>query len=207
MTGRRVIVAAALVLAVALSAMAKTVRLSFPKGATGTRVEGSISGDASVDYVLSAGKGQTLKVGMTTDNGAAYFNVFEPGKKPGDAALFIGSTGGNSFEGTLPAKGDYTIQVYLMRSAARRGEKAVYTLTVDVTGSPHADLGTAPAGDAGVAGGRHHATAKAPCSMGHAPAGSTGGGSVKASRIGDTWSIEVSDYEHYVVANTDVSGG
>jgi hypothetical protein len=42
--------------------------------------------------------------------------------------MFIGSTSGNQFEGILPANGDYKIRVYLMRSAARRGEAADYRL-------------------------------------------------------------------------------
>ena len=40
--------------------------------------------------------------------------------------MFVGSTSGNQFEGTLPANGDYKVRVYLMRSAGRRGEAAKY---------------------------------------------------------------------------------
>ena len=154
-------------------AFAKDVRVTFPKGGTGTTVKGSIAGDATVNYRVGAAQGQTLRVTMTTDNGAAYFNVFEPGKGPGDAALFIGSTAGNSFDGTLPAKGDYTVQVYLMRSAARRHEKANYALEISVTGAGDASgIGAAPAGDARVRGTPYHATGSVPCSMGAAPEGS-----------------------------------
>jgi hypothetical protein len=42
--------------------------------------------------------------------------------------MFIGQFGGD-FKGILPTDGDYTIRVYLMRSAARRNESSIYTLT------------------------------------------------------------------------------
>lgn len=46
--------------------------------------------------------------------------------------MFIGSQQGNHFEGTLPADGEYTVQVYLMRNAARQNEKANYTLEIGI---------------------------------------------------------------------------
>jgi hypothetical protein len=58
-----------------------------------------------------------------------YFNVLVPG---GDSALFVGSTSGETFEGTLPADGDYTVRTYLMRNAARRGESSDYTLDIRI---------------------------------------------------------------------------
>ena len=67
-----------------------------------------------------------MNVSMATDNSANYFNILAPGKN--DEAMFIGSTSGNRFQGILPANGDYKIRVYLMRSAARRGEAADYRL-------------------------------------------------------------------------------
>jgi hypothetical protein len=59
-----------------------------------------------------------------------------------------------------------------MRSAARRHEKASYTLDISITGKAAADLGTAPASDARVKGTPYHATGQIPCSMGTAPRGS-----------------------------------
>jgi hypothetical protein len=88
--------------------------------------------------------------------------------------VFIGSTEGNRWTGLLAADGEYTIRVYLMRSAARRNETANYTLTVGITGSATASpaLGAAPASDAKVKGTPYHATGQVPCSMGSAPPGS-----------------------------------
>ena len=110
----------------------RTERVQFEPGATSATVEASIRGYESVDYVLGAREGQSANISMATDNGANYFNVLAPGET--DVALFIGSVNGNQYEGTLPATGDYTIRVYMMRSAARRNEVANYRLEMIVTG-------------------------------------------------------------------------
>jgi hypothetical protein len=109
----------------------RTERVHFKKGATSTTVEGQIKGYEGVDYVLGARAGQAMNVSMATDNTANYFNIIAPGKT--DEAMFIGSTSGNQFEGTLPADGDYKVRVYLMRSAARRGEVANYRLEMIIS--------------------------------------------------------------------------
>ena len=105
----------------------------FKAGETGAAVKGTIKGDETVDYVLGAQKGQSMVVTLEASNQSAYFNVTAPGA---DEALFIGSTSGNRYEGTLPASGEYTVRLYLMRSAARRGETADYTIKFSVTGAP-----------------------------------------------------------------------
>ncbi|SDW52649.1 hypothetical protein [Thiocapsa roseopersicina] len=117
---------ALLVSAAAVADDTRTERVHFKKGATSATVEDTIKGYQSVDYVLGARAGQSMNVSMATDNSANYFNILAPGKN--DEAMFIGSTSGNQFEGALPANGDYKIRVYLMRSAARRGEAANYRL-------------------------------------------------------------------------------
>jgi hypothetical protein len=107
----------------------REVQVSFEAGTTRTTLQGKLSGDETVDYKVKAAAGQSMAVTFKPTNASAYFNVLPPGS---DTAIFIGSTSGNRFEGTLPADGTYTIRVYLMRSAARRGEKASYTLDVAV---------------------------------------------------------------------------
>lgn len=47
-----------------------------------------------------------------------------------------GSTSGNEFGKTLALDGAYKAQVYLMRSAARRGETCRYSLSIEITGAP-----------------------------------------------------------------------
>jgi hypothetical protein len=140
-------------------------RVQFKKGASTATIKGSIKGYETVDYLLGAKAGQTMQVALQTNNGANYFNVLPPGS---DAAIAIGSNLGNKWTGTLPVDGEYTVRVYLMRSAARRNEAASYTLTVGITGSPKAsDFGKAPASDAKVKGTPYHATGPLPCTMGN----------------------------------------
>lgn len=107
--------------------------VKFKPGTSSTSIKDSITGYESVNYKVGAKAGQQMTVEMTTDNTSNYFNIFEPGKGPGDAAMYIGSTEGNNYEGNLPTDGEYTVQVYLYRNAARRNEKANYTLNIEVT--------------------------------------------------------------------------
>lgn len=118
--------AAALVANTALAGDMRTERVQFHKGANSATVEGHIKGRESVDYLLGAREGQSMNVSMATDNGSNHFNIIPPGKA--NEAIFVGSTSGNQFEGTLPASGDYKVRVYLMRNAARRDETAKYRL-------------------------------------------------------------------------------
>ena len=104
-------------------------QVQFKKGADSATIKGSIKGDETIDYVLSAKAGQSMVVNLKASNSSAYFNVLPPGS---DEAIFIGSSAGSRFEGNLPADGEYTVRVYLMRNAARRNETAKYTLTVKV---------------------------------------------------------------------------
>ncbi|WP_428696511.1 SH3 domain-containing protein [Stappia sp.] len=126
-------------------------RLRFAPGTNGAQVEGRISGFESVDYVLGARAGQRLDVALQSRNRFAYFNVLAPGS---DRAIFIGSRDGARFDAALPASGDYRIRVYLMRNAARRNERARYSLSVSVEGRP-AERPRRPAPDYadGLAGG------------------------------------------------------
>jgi hypothetical protein len=94
----------------------------FAKGSNSATIEGRIQGDMTIDDVLGAGQGQSMNGSLATDNGANDFNIIVPGKD--NEALFVGSSAGNQFEGTLPASGDDKVRVHLMRSAARRDEVA-----------------------------------------------------------------------------------
>ncbi len=147
----------------------ETKTVHFAKGASSATLKGVLKGERIVDYRLRAAAGQTMSVRLESSNLANYFNVLPPGSE--DVAIFIGSSGGNEWSGPLAATGEYTVRIYLMRSAARRNETASYTLTVGITGSPTAEkaLGPAPSGDARVKGTPYHATGQLPCSMGDAP--------------------------------------
>lgn len=136
----------------------KAQQIRFAPGASSTTVKGTISGDKIIDYKLRAKAGQTMSVKLKTNSTSNYFNVLPPGS---ESAVFIGSTSGNEWTGTLTADGEYTVRVYLMRSAARRNAKANYALTVGITGG---SAGAAAARDAKVAGTQYHATGDIPCS-------------------------------------------
>lgn len=101
-------------------------RISFASGANSAAVEDNITGSEIVDYALNVRQGQSMNISMASKNPSTYFNIMEPGET--NVAMFIGSTSGNQFEGTASKNGDYRIRVYLMRSAARRGETATYRL-------------------------------------------------------------------------------
>lgn len=151
----------------AMSATAIETRpIEFAKGASSATLKGSLKGSQTIDYTVRAQSGQTMSVTLATSNSSNYFNVLPPGSN--DVAVFIGSSGGNQWTGSLDASGEYKIRVYLMRSAARRSERANFTLTVAVTGSVSATrlLGTPPASDAKVDGTPFHATGEVSCSMG-----------------------------------------
>jgi len=154
----------------------RTERVHFKASASSATIKGKIKGSETVDYVLEAGKGQQMNVSMATDNPSSYFNILAPGES--EVAMFIGSTSGNQYEGTLPGSGDYKIRVYMMRNAARRDEVANYRLEMIVTGTAEkANSGPAKsksegagdgalANDALVEGTDYHATGNIPCAMG-----------------------------------------
>lgn len=114
-------------------------RVRFPPGRTGTVIRDRIVGRNSVSYTVGAEAGQTMSVKLNASNSATYFNVYEPGRGPGDQALAnSGLTGPavpelNRFSAKLPASGTYTVSVYLYRAAARRKEKSSYTLEISVS--------------------------------------------------------------------------
>lgn len=117
---------------VAVADESRTETLRFAKGATGTSVTSSITGYNSVNYKLTAKAGQHMVIKLSTSNTATYFNIYAPGSGPGDEAMYIGSISGDRFSGQLPDSGTYTVQIYMMRSAARRNETANYKLRVDI---------------------------------------------------------------------------
>lgn len=137
----------------------RSVRVTFKTGTSAATLTGSLKGDETVDYLVNARAGQSMKVTLKTGNSANYFNVLPPGS---EAAIAMGATIGSEWSGALPADGDYRIRLFLMRSAARRNETATYTLAVGITGSV----------DAKVSGTPYHATGDVPCSFGPDPKGS-----------------------------------
>lgn len=113
----------------------------FAAGASGTVLKDRITGREFVVYRIGAEAGQQMDITLTSANTAAYFNVYEPGRQPGDEALVDSGMVGpmvpdiNRFSAKLPSSGVYSVSVYLYRNAARAGETADYTLDISITGA------------------------------------------------------------------------
>jgi hypothetical protein len=224
----------ALSLAPAAHAASQTRTVQFAKGTSAAMIKGSVKGYDTKDYTLRAGAGQTMKVSMEASREGAFFNVLPPGSK--DVALYNSSVNGNEYAGTLDKAGTYTIRVYLMRNEARRGTKADFTLNVGITGANAPVDAKVPGtkfhatGDAPCSMG---AEAPKQCPFGVIRSGAgkaevhitppggmervlkfsgsqvsaPGSQSVKASRQGDEWTIEVNGYERYRIVDAVVNGG
>jgi hypothetical protein len=132
--------------------------VQFAKGATSAVLQGKLTGDSTVDYVVRAGAGQRIDVQLKKSHPQNYFNVLPPGST--GSAMFVGDTG-EDYSGLLPADGDYIVRVYLMRPAARRGESSTYTLTIGVTGE--ALEPTATSRDRVLPGTSYHASTRIKC--------------------------------------------
>jgi hypothetical protein len=141
--------------------------VKFARGASSAEIKGALKGRETIDYVIRAAAGQTLRVSLKDkSNPQTYFNVLPPGSN--DVAMFVGNLGGDAYQGLLPADGDYVLRVYLMRAAGRRGENATFDLSVGVTGKPL--VPTPAAQDALVPGTPYHASGTIPCRPAFEPA-------------------------------------
>jgi hypothetical protein len=139
----------ALLLSVALLAPAsvvlaqddmRTEAVRFAAGASGATISDTIVGRESVAYRLGAEAGQRMVISLNPSNLATYFTVFGPGQAPGGEGLANSEMTGpmvpdlNRFDTVLPSSGEYTVLVYMYRSAARRGERSDYTLDISIVG-------------------------------------------------------------------------
>lgn len=136
----------------------RTETIRFDRGATFKTLTGTIRGYDGVKYLVGAAAGQVMSVLFKPGNRACYMNVAAPGS---ETAIFNGSSTGNEYAGNLQVSGNCTIQVYLMRSAARRNESCRYGLTVEIAGPTNAASPTS--GDALVPGTKFNATGNVPC--------------------------------------------
>ncbi len=107
------------------------VPVQFAKGAHSAAVKGTFKGYDSINYTLVAKAGQTMTINISGSSNA-NFNVYAPGAVPGQAEAMGTGYVDEKWQGTLPASGKYTIQVYQMRASARRGEAVPHTLSVSI---------------------------------------------------------------------------
>jgi hypothetical protein len=121
-----------LAMTLATPSLADTVRdetVRFAPGTSSSTINSRVKGYDSVEYKVGVSAGQRMSVQLDSSNSSLYFNVTAPGAS---AALYNSSIDGNGTSLTIPSSGNYVVQVYLMRNAARRGETANYTLTLYV---------------------------------------------------------------------------
>lgn len=139
-TQRSIVTAAAIMATIPAVAQSpvRSERVQFPRGTASTTVRGTVRGYDVIDYVVGARAGQAMTVSLQTTNKSAYFNVLPPRS---EEALFNGSIAGNRYNGRLKDSGDYRVRVYLMRSAARRGERAAFGVTIAVNSRQAGDNG------------------------------------------------------------------
>jgi hypothetical protein len=139
----------ALLLSVALLAPASAVlaqdemrseAVRFAAGTSGATISDTIVGRESVAYRLGAEAGQRMVISLSPSNLATYFTVYGPGQAPGGEGLANSEMTGpmvpdlNRFDTVLPTSGEYTVLVYMYRSAARRGERSDYTIDISIVG-------------------------------------------------------------------------
>ncbi len=128
----------------------KTQEVKFGAGQNAATLKGRLKGNDTNTYLLGAKAGQTMSITFSPSNLSCYFNLLEPGA---DSAVFIGSTSGNEFSGSLQKSGQHRVDVYLMRNAARRNEVCSYSVTFEVTDGPAGETTQQPDFADGLAGG------------------------------------------------------
>jgi hypothetical protein len=84
-----------------------------------------IEGFESVNYLVTLSAGQALKISLATNNISGSFRVYAAQRKQ---PLIDGDIVGNPHVFTTATAGEYIIQVYLLRLAARDYQSAEYTL-------------------------------------------------------------------------------
>lgn len=136
------LISVALTLATVIAAPAadetRTERVTFEAGKSSATISGKITGHESVVYKLNARDKQFLNVKLEPDNESTDFNIYIPGRGPGDEALFASAMGDGSrhYIGQLYKTGDHSISVFMNRAAARKGKTSNYKITFKVTDAP-----------------------------------------------------------------------
>jgi hypothetical protein len=109
--------------------------VAFAKGKSSTVISGKVSGGDTALYRVHAKAGQYLRLSLVPDKESADFNVYVPGRGPGDEAWFASATAeeGRKFTGKVEKTGEQTVTVFLNRAAGRKGATANFKLHVGVT--------------------------------------------------------------------------
>jgi flagellar hook assembly protein FlgD len=117
---------AALLMFLGTEPLAKGIRkrVKFPRGFSGVTLKGNVIRGDRDEYLLKAGKGQTMKVKITSEENNAVFQIYAANGK----ALKGADEGDDAMEwnGKLPLSGDYRIVV-----GGTRGN-ASYSISVEI---------------------------------------------------------------------------
>lgn len=130
----------------------RSARVAFAKGQSSIVLRDSITGRQMVLYRINASRGQVLTANLTATNAGTGFNLYLPGRGPGNQAMAIGDQLGpnvpalNRMKVTLPSDGTYTISVFLNRAAARRGESTRFSIDLAIRSVAASQLPTVPGG-------------------------------------------------------------
>ena len=92
-----------------ITAEEKAKRIQFERGKSETIVTGKVTGRGDVLYKLNARDGQFLQVKMLPGSKGADFNIFIPGRAPGDEAMYASAIGGRNYLGQFYKTGDHSI--------------------------------------------------------------------------------------------------
>ena len=95
-------------------------------------VKGKLKGRDSVQYAFSARPNQRLTISLATSNPSNYINVR---RAEATEAVCQGALTSNVCKVQADTAVDYVVDVFLMRNAARRGERAEYTLSIGDQGA------------------------------------------------------------------------
>lgn len=115
-----------------LAGQVHTKQITFDEGKNAVQLSGVVAGEDTVLYKLHAEKGHFLSIAFETKNQSADFNLYVPGRGMGDEALFASAVGGRTYLGQVRKSGDHSITVFLNRNAARKGDKAKFTMQVKI---------------------------------------------------------------------------
>lgn len=105
-----------------------TLPVQFAKGMHSFSTSHTLLGYDSVNYTLDAKASQSMRVSLTGSSNIG-FNIYAPGDVPGVAIALGSGNVGQAWNGMLATSGTYTVQVYQVRAAARRGAQAAYAMT------------------------------------------------------------------------------
>lgn len=115
-------------LLVSENASAQTkVRVRFAKGAVSAKLKGRVNGYKYIDYIVRAKSGQTMSVSLGSKNTACKFVIFYSDMKNVEGAADV-----KEFTRNVDVDDNYVVRVLLPRSAARRKERAAFTLNVKI---------------------------------------------------------------------------